>query len=109
MSRRNSSDVTYDRGSFILSAIDSPCCETGMESICGQISNGTLTEAGGSRILKEYDESIAEINAMISYFVAMDNKEEISFWRSQLQKTKVEKRRVREMIENMRVRELAFS
>ena len=58
--------------------------------------------------LSEYDESMEEINGMISWYVAEGNQEEVSFWRKMLQQTKVEKRRAKKMIENSRM-EVAYT
>lgn len=58
--------------------------------------------------LSEYDESIEEINGLISWFVAEGNEEEVSFLRQMLQQARVEKRRAKKMIDNSRM-EVAYT
>lgn len=72
----NSSERAYDRDVFML------------EFAGGCAGVNVLS-------LEEYDENIAEIEAMISYFIHKGNEEEIRFWRAMLQRTKVEKRRAK--------------
>lgn len=45
--------------------------------------------------LSEYDESMEEINNMISWFIMENNEKEVAFWRQMLQQTRVEKRRAK--------------
>lgn len=59
--------------------------------------------------LKEYDDSIAEIEGMIAYYVSIGNMQEVASWRRMLQQTKVEKRHAKKMIENTKRMEYAFT
>lgn len=58
--------------------------------------------------LSEYDESIDEINCMISWFTMEGNEREVAFWRQMLQQTRVEKRRAKKMIDKSRM-EVAYT
>lgn len=49
--------------------------------------------------LSDYEDSIAEIQSMIGYYIATGNTREVSEWRKMLQQVRVEKRRAKKMIE----------
>lgn len=87
----NKSDMIYDQKQIIADLIGCDCF--------GIDENVDLSE---------YDESMEEINGMISWYVAKGNQEEVSFWRKMLQQTRVEKRRAKKMIENSRM-EVAYT
>ena len=60
--------------------------------------------------LKDYDDSIAEINMMIDYCISINNESEIHEWRKMLQRTKMQKRLAKskaKMIEKLNTKELA--
>lgn len=59
--------------------------------------------------IQEYNNSIAEINSMIQHFIDLNNKKEIAEWRKMLQQEKIEKRRVKEMIDNKNRMEIAYT
>lgn len=88
----NSSDRAYDRDEMLLELVGGGCaCASACES----------SQA-------DYDDSIAEIESMISYSIYRGNEEEVRFWRRMLQKAKVAKRRAKRMIEESR-KELSYS
>lgn len=82
----NRSEATYDQKQLIADLIGCDCFGIG-ESIS----------------LSEYDESMEEINNMISWFIMENDEKEVAFWRQMLQQTRVEKRRVKKMIDNSRM------
>lgn len=88
----NKSDKVYDRERFILDMTGGDCC-----------ANNDNTD------ISEYDRSIDEINGMIQYFIDSGNKKEVADWRKMLQRAKVEKRRVKKMIENNNGKEIAYT
>lgn len=83
--KNNSSETAYDRKCFIAEFVE---CECFNELIMCD------------NIIEEYNSSINEINAMIAHFIDIKNDEEVAFWRSFLQQTKVAKRRAKKMIED---------
>ena len=91
MKKKNSSELAYDQKKFIADFIGCECFES---DVC---------------TLQEYDESIAEINAMIAHNIELGDKKEVKQWRELLQQTKVEKRRAKRMIERKNAKGLALA
>ena len=73
----NSSEMAYDRDAVLLELAGGCACEP-----C------ELSQA-------DYNNSIAEIERMLTYSIDTGKEEEIHFWRCMLQRTKVEKRRAK--------------
>ncbi len=87
----NSSEKAYERDKLIADFIECNCFNSDYSQ-------------------KEYDNSIAEINAMIQHSIGIENDEEIAQWRKMLQRTRVEKRRAKaRMIESKREMEFALT
>lgn len=87
----NHSERIYSQKKFIADFIGREC----FEDECVELS--------------EYDESIAEIHAMIDYYIVHRNDDEVAYWRKMLQQTKVAKRRAKKMIEKTNRMEIAYS
>lgn len=87
----NKSEAVYDQKQLIADLIGCDCF--------GVDENVSLSE---------YNESIGEINCMISWFAMEGNEREVAFWRQMLQQTRVEKRRDKKMIDNSRM-EVAYT
>ncbi len=88
----NKSDAVYNQKQLIADLISCECF--------GIDENADISQ---------YDKSIKEINSMINYYIATGNEQEVAEWRKMLQQEKVEKRRVKKMIDNKNRMEIAYT
>lgn len=91
MKRENSSERAYRHKALIADLIECECFYAGEES------------------LDDYDEAIADCLAMIDHFVDLRNEEEVAFWRSMLQQTKIEKRHAQKRMIDKKNGEVVYS
>lgn len=78
--KKNSSEAAFDRDAFLLELAGG--CVLSGETLAGE----------------DYDEGIAEIQAMIRHFLDLGDLDEVAQWRRLLQRTKVEKRRMTKLV-----------
>ena len=88
----NKSEAVYDQKQLMADLADCGCF-----GIRGDVD------------MREYDESIEEINSIINYYIADGNEEEVCEWRKMLQQVKVEKRRAKKMTDNKSRMEIAYT
>lgn len=79
----NKADAVYEQKQFIADFIDCECF--------GNNENVKLSD---------YNDAILEIMSMIEYNIDIGDKKEAAEWRRMLQQPKIEKRRVKKMIDN---------
>lgn len=91
-SRENTSEMAFDRNILLEEFVG--CCP--------------YTNTSFDVSLSEWDESIEDCYGMLHHFSALNDDEEVAFWRRMLQQAKVGKRRAKRMIEESR-RELSYS
>lgn len=86
----NSSEIAYNTDMFMLEFMGCECPNVQCEK-------------------EDYDENIMEIEAMIDYCIGIGDQAEVKAWRRLLQRTKVEKRRYAQKIENNNAKENALT
>ena len=59
--------------------------------------------------MQSLNESILEIEAMIDHFITLNNPEEVSYFRKMLQRTKVQKRQIKDKKNKKMNKEIAIA